>query len=46
MKRFMDPQSNDIGDVHFYNYNIDCLQEKGYPHARFVSEHGFITVPS
>ncbi|KXZ48197.1 hypothetical protein GPECTOR_29g104 [Gonium pectorale] len=34
---------NDIlaGDVHYYNYQDDCLDPAIYPRARFVSEYGY-----
>lgn len=34
------------GDVHFYNYDMDCEDYSLYPKARFVSEFGFQSMPS
>ena len=34
------------GDIHFYDYNSDCLNESKYPRSRFVSEFGFQSYPS
>ena len=39
-------ESNDEGDVHFYNYNDDCGDVSTLPRARFVSEFGFQSLPS
>lgn len=36
----------EAGDVHFYNYAMDCQDYTGYPQARFVSEFGFQSQPS
>ncbi len=34
------------GDVHYYNYAADCEDASTYPLARFVSEHGFQSLPA
>ncbi|XP_048589787.1 beta-mannosidase isoform X2 [Nematostella vectensis] len=34
------PKSPFWGDVHFYNYTMDCLNVSGYPKPRFASEYG------
>lgn len=34
------------GDVHFYAYDKDCMDPSTYPRAKFVSEHGFQSMPS
>jgi len=34
------------GDVHFYNYVMDCLDVTLYPRAKFISEFGFQSLPS
>ena len=34
------------GDVHFYNYDMDCEDYSLYPEARFISEFGFQSQPS
>jgi len=36
----------EAGDVHFYNYAMDCEDYTGYPQARFISEFGFQSQPS
>jgi beta-mannosidase len=36
----------EAGDVHFYNYAMDCQDYTGYPTARFISEFGFQAQPS
>lgn len=41
-----DPQDNQYGDVHFYNYFGDEWDPNTYPRARFVSEYGFQSYPS
>eukprot|EP00727_Mastigamoeba_balamuthi_P002336 m51a1_g121 putative beta-mannosidase isoform 1 (1148) ;mRNA; r:403952-409163 len=34
------------GDVHFYDYNSDCMDVSMYPRPRFSSEYGFQSMPS
>jgi len=34
------------GDVHFYNYYVDCEDYNIFPQAKFVSEFGFQSHPS
>ena len=34
------------GDIHFYNYSMDCEDFSQYPRALFVSEHGVQSLPS
>jgi beta-mannosidase len=34
------------GDVHYYNYEANLLEQGIYPPARFVSEFGFQSLPS
>eukprot|EP00976_Prorocentrum_cordatum_P080298 1183917-Prorocentrum_minimum.AAC.9 len=50
LKRWDAPYSNpnlwEFGDVHFYNYGMDCEDYTRYPTPRFVSEHGFMSWPS
>ncbi|GLC57765.1 hypothetical protein PLESTB_001264400 [Pleodorina starrii] len=41
IKRWGDPQDQAAGDVHYYNYQADCLDPDIYPTARFVSEYGY-----
>ena len=40
------PQSELAGDVHFYDYNCDCLNVSNLPVPRFASEFGFQSYPS
>ncbi|KAL1772180.1 beta-mannosidase isoform X1 [Sigmodon hispidus] len=40
------PYSNNYGDVHFYNYDLDCWDWTVFPKARFVSEYGYQSWPS
>lgn len=44
--RWGDAQSPLYGDIHFYDYNADSFDAATYPHARFVSEFGFQSLPS
>lgn len=34
------------GDVHFYTYSEDVFDPEIYPRAKFVSEWGFMSLPS
>ena len=34
------------GDMHFYDYNMDCENTSRFPDSRFVSEFGFQSQPS
>ncbi|XP_074621732.1 beta-mannosidase-like [Acropora palmata] len=40
------PNSVFWGDVHFYDYKMDCWNLTGYPKPRFASEYGFQSYPS
>ena len=40
------PQSELAGDVHYYNYNDNCLDTSHLPIPRFASEFGFQSYPS
>lgn len=40
------PNNNNFGDVHFYDYNSDCWNWKVFPKARLVSEYGYQSWPS
>ncbi|XP_076814346.1 beta-mannosidase-like isoform X2 [Clavelina lepadiformis] len=40
------PYDPNNGDVHYYNYNDDCLDITKYPATRFASEYGFQSWPS
>lgn len=46
VKRWGDASGSFYGDVHYYNYNADSFDEDTYPHARFVSEFGFQSLPT
>ncbi|KAL0023786.1 hypothetical protein WJX77_005013 [Trebouxia sp. C0004] len=46
IKRWGDASSPYYGDAHFYNYDADSFDAATYPHARFVSEFGFQSLPS
>lgn len=35
-----------LGDVHFYNYQIDTWNGQNYPITRFLSETGVESMPS
>uniref|UniRef100_A0A3Q3A0F6 Beta-mannosidase n=2 Tax=Kryptolebias marmoratus TaxID=37003 RepID=A0A3Q3A0F6_KRYMA len=40
------PYDPHFGDVHFYNYNMDCWDWRTFPRTRFASEYGFQSWPS
>ncbi|KAB0804244.1 hypothetical protein PPYR_01214 [Photinus pyralis] len=42
----LNPQSNNYGDIHFYNYNNDGWNTEAYPIPRFSSEYGYQSLPS
>ncbi|CAM9951840.1 unnamed protein product, partial [Scytosiphon promiscuus] len=46
LKRWGNPNDPRYGDVHFYDYDMDCEDGGGYPNAMFVSEHGVQSFPS
>jgi beta-mannosidase len=35
-----------LGDVHYYNYNVDTWNGDNYPITRFLSETGVESMPS
>jgi beta-mannosidase len=35
-----------LGDVHYYNYNMDTWNQENYPITRFLSETGVESMPS
>uniref|UniRef100_A0A0G4GYN0 beta-mannosidase n=1 Tax=Chromera velia CCMP2878 TaxID=1169474 RepID=A0A0G4GYN0_9ALVE len=45
-KRWGDSGSKEMGDMHFYDYNMDCMDEDSFPKARYVSEFGFHSLPA
>lgn len=42
----VNPNSNNNGDTHYYNYMSNAWDPATYPLARFVSEHGLQSYPS
>lgn len=40
------PQDNNYGDIHYYNYVSDGWNWSIYPRPRFVSEYGFQSYPA
>jgi hypothetical protein len=42
----INPQDTAYGDVHYYNYDMDCWDLLSYPRPRFASEYGFQSFPS
>jgi beta-mannosidase len=40
------PQSESLGDVHFYDYVHDCWNTSYFPSPRFASEYGYQSYPS
>ncbi|KAH8360187.1 hypothetical protein KR093_011286 [Drosophila rubida] len=40
------PQDNNNGDVHFYDYMKDAWDPEIYPRPRFASEYGFQSLPA
>jgi beta-mannosidase len=45
-KRWGDVQNPNYGDVHYYDYDVDCEDHTTYPKARFISEHGYQSFPA
>ena len=41
-----DAQSDEYGDRHFYDYDMDCSDVAQFPRSRFISEFGFQSFPS
>ncbi|KAH8369200.1 hypothetical protein KR009_003853 [Drosophila setifemur] len=41
----IDPQNPGSGDVHFWEDSKDGFRPETYPHARFVSEFGYASLP-
>jgi len=46
VKRWGDVSFPGMGDVHYYNYGDNLLDPEVYPPAQFVSEFGFMSLPS
>ncbi|KAL4437114.1 hypothetical protein ABPG75_004253 [Micractinium tetrahymenae] len=46
VKRWGDVGDPRFGDIHFYSYAADALSPATYPPAKFVSEFGFMSLPS
>ena len=45
-KRWNNPSSALYGDIHFYDYTMDCEDANSYPPTRFLSEFGFQSLPT
>ncbi|KAJ6252035.1 beta-mannosidase [Anaeramoeba flamelloides] len=39
--RWGTPYNQSFGDVHFYDYNADCMDVSTFPSPRFASEYGY-----
>ena len=46
MCRWGDVTDPRFGDLHFYDYAADAFDPGTYPPAKFVSEFGFMSLPS
>ena len=46
IKLWTQASTSAAGDMHFYNYNMDCEDTDQFPDSRFVSEFGFQSQPS
>ena len=46
VKRWTRGSTAAAGDMHFYDYSMDCEVDGNFPKARFVSEFGFQSQPS
>lgn len=46
VKRWTRGSTAAAGDMHFYDYSMDCEVDSKFPEARFVSEFGFQSQPS
>jgi beta-mannosidase len=44
--RWGDTNSWEYGDAHFYTYCEDVFNPAVYPRAKFISEFGFMSLPS
>ncbi len=45
-KGYKRKSSLNLGDVHYYNYNMDTWNGDNYPITRFLSETGVESMPS
>ncbi len=41
VKLWTQASTSTAGDMHFYDYNMDCENSDSFPTSRFVSEFGF-----
>jgi len=46
VKRWAQPQDPRFGDIHFYNYEMDCEDWRSFPNTKFVSEFGWQSPPT
>ena len=46
IKRWGDASDLSRGDIHFYDYTSNLLDSAAYPLAKFVSEFGYMSIPS
>ena len=46
VKLWSQASTSTAGDMHFYDYNMDCENSDEFPTSRFVSEFGFQSHPS
>ncbi len=45
-KKWTTASTEIAGDVHFYDYDMDCEINTNFPNAKFISEFGFQSMPS
>lgn len=41
VKLWTEASTSTAGDMHYYNYDMDCEDSSAFPSSRFVSEFGF-----
>jgi len=46
VKLWSQASTSAAGDMHFYDYSMDCENTDSFPDSRFVSEFGFQSQPS
>lgn len=45
-KRWGEPGDKNYGDMHYYDYSVDCEDYSKFPGSRFISEFGYQSWPS